>query len=150
MSCLAGWLACGCRAGCFMGCRAGCFMGSRAIVHGLLRWLVHWCMCRLDHGWLKCLTDCLLYFPSSPLCPVLQVADGAMRCFASLADRFTRRGTDPAPLAKHGLVEELISRLETSAPPAGPGGTPGNLTGEPGLHGLGRMRDGTNSMAMGP
>ena len=52
-----------------------------------------------------------------------------MRCFASLADRFTRRGTDPAPLAKHGLVEELISRLETTAPPGGPGGTPGNMTG---------------------
>lgn len=30
------------------------------------------------------------------------VADGALRCFASLADRFTRRGVDPAPLAQHG------------------------------------------------
>ncbi|MEQ2184093.1 E3 ubiquitin-protein ligase HTD1, partial [Goodea atripinnis] len=36
---------------------------------------------------------------------------GALRCFASLADRFTRRGVDPAPLAKHGLTEELLSRM---------------------------------------
>lgn len=42
---------------------------------------------------------------------VLQVSDGALRCFASLADRFTRRGVDPAPLAKHGLTEELLSRM---------------------------------------
>ncbi|NXW38796.1 HECD1 ligase, partial [Phaetusa simplex] len=40
-----------------------------------------------------------------------QVSDGALRCFASLADRFTRRGVDPAPLAKHGLTEELLSRM---------------------------------------
>lgn len=42
---------------------------------------------------------------------VRQVSDGALRCFASLADRFTRRGVDPAPLAKHGLTEELLSRM---------------------------------------
>uniref|UniRef100_A0A8C4R5R1 E3 ubiquitin-protein ligase n=1 Tax=Eptatretus burgeri TaxID=7764 RepID=A0A8C4R5R1_EPTBU len=40
-----------------------------------------------------------------------QVSDGALRCFASLADRFMRRGVDPAPLAKHGLTAELLSRL---------------------------------------
>ncbi|KAJ8291152.1 hypothetical protein GJAV_G00021980 [Gymnothorax javanicus] len=40
-----------------------------------------------------------------------QVSDGALRCFASLADRFTRRGVDPAPLAKHGLTEELLFRM---------------------------------------
>lgn len=39
------------------------------------------------------------------------MSDGALRCFASLADRFTRRGVDPAPLAKHGLTEELLSRM---------------------------------------
>ncbi|XP_050406417.1 E3 ubiquitin-protein ligase HECTD1 isoform X3 [Patella vulgata] len=39
------------------------------------------------------------------------VSDGALRCFASLADRFTRRGIDPAPLAKHGLILELTQRL---------------------------------------
>lgn len=39
------------------------------------------------------------------------MSDGALRCFASLADRFTRRGVDPAPLAKHGLTEELLCRM---------------------------------------
>ena len=40
-----------------------------------------------------------------------QAADGALRCFASLADRFTRLGVDPAPLAQSGLVEDLLERL---------------------------------------
>ncbi|XP_066599740.1 E3 ubiquitin-protein ligase HECTD1 isoform X2 [Prorops nasuta] len=43
------------------------------------------------------------------------VADGALRCFASLADRFSRRGTDPAPLASNGLVSELLYRLSNAA-----------------------------------
>ena len=38
------------------------------------------------------------------------VADGALRCFASLSDRFTRKGVDPEPLAKFGLIEELIRK----------------------------------------
>lgn len=42
------------------------------------------------------------------------VADGALRCFASLSDRFTRKGVDPAPLAKYGLVDELIRKLGDS------------------------------------
>ncbi|XP_014247371.1 E3 ubiquitin-protein ligase HECTD1 isoform X4 [Cimex lectularius] len=46
------------------------------------------------------------------------VADGALRCFASLSDRFTRRGVDPAPLAEHGLVRELLTRLSNAAGPA--------------------------------
>ncbi|XP_053207496.1 E3 ubiquitin-protein ligase HECTD1-like isoform X2 [Panonychus citri] len=41
------------------------------------------------------------------------VADGALRCFASLADRYTRRGIDPAPLAEHGLVDQLLSKLSS-------------------------------------
>lgn len=41
------------------------------------------------------------------------VSDGALRCFASLADRYTRRGIDPAPLAEHGLVDQLLLRLST-------------------------------------
>ncbi|KAL0106226.1 hypothetical protein PUN28_016138 [Cardiocondyla obscurior] len=45
------------------------------------------------------------------------VADGALRCFASLADRFSRRGTDPAPLASNGLVSELLYRLSNAAGP---------------------------------
>ncbi len=54
----------------------------------------------------------------------LQVSDGALRCFASLADRFTRRGVDPAPLAKHGLTEELLSRMAAAGGTAsGPSST---------------------------
>ncbi|XP_070578126.1 E3 ubiquitin-protein ligase HECTD1-like isoform X5 [Ptychodera flava] len=56
------------------------------------------------------------------------VADGALRCFASLADRFTRRGVDPAPLAKHGLMNELLTRLSSCAVSLGATtktGTPG-------------------------
>lgn len=59
------------------------------------------------------------------------VADGALRCFASVADRFTRRGADPAPLAQHGLVTELLSRLSTVAGPivaTGTQGTPGKAS----------------------
>ena len=43
------------------------------------------------------------------------VSDGALRCFASLADRFTRRGIDPGPLAEHGLVNALLVRLSNAA-----------------------------------
>ena len=32
-----------------------------------------------------------------------RVADAALRCFASLADRFARAHADPAPLAEHGM-----------------------------------------------
>lgn len=64
------------------------------------------------------------------------VADGALRCFASVADRFTRRGVDPAPLAQHGLVTELLTRLSNAAGPAatvtqatpGKSTTPGSST----------------------
>ncbi|XP_060532522.1 E3 ubiquitin-protein ligase Ufd4 isoform X2 [Cylas formicarius] len=68
----------------------------------------------------------------------LHVADGALRCFASVADRFTRRGVDPAPLAQHGLVNELLTRLSTAAGSVSSGGsqsTPGksstSTTGTP-------------------
>ena len=44
-----------------------------------------------------------------------QVADGALKCFASLADRFIRKGVDPAPLAENGLTTELLSRLSQAA-----------------------------------
>ncbi|XP_055386641.1 E3 ubiquitin-protein ligase Ufd4 isoform X5 [Condylostylus longicornis] len=43
------------------------------------------------------------------------VADGALKCFASVADRFTRKGVDPAPLAEYGLVNELLKRLSNAA-----------------------------------
>lgn len=42
------------------------------------------------------------------------VADGALRCFASLSDRFTRKGVDPAPLARYGLIDELTRKLGDS------------------------------------
>jgi E3 ubiquitin-protein ligase HECTD1 len=47
------------------------------------------------------------------------VADGALKCFASVADRFTRKGVDPAPLAEYGLVKELLNRLSNAAGPIG-------------------------------
>ncbi|KAG7213737.1 hypothetical protein KM043_002970 [Ampulex compressa] len=56
------------------------------------------------------------------------VADGALRCFASLADRFSRRGTDPAPLASNGLVSELLYRLSNAA---GPGTSIAATSGNP-------------------
>ncbi|KAH7941678.1 hypothetical protein HPB49_016069 [Dermacentor silvarum] len=46
------------------------------------------------------------------------VSDGALRCFASLADRFMRRSLDPAPLAEHGLVQQLLGRMAHAAAPA--------------------------------
>ncbi|KAL3265554.1 hypothetical protein HHI36_009759 [Cryptolaemus montrouzieri] len=63
-----------------------------------------------------------------------QVADGALRCFASIADRFSRRGVDPAPLAQYGLVNELLTRLSSVAGPStvvGAQGTPGKITSLP-------------------
>lgn len=57
------------------------------------------------------------------------VSDGALRCFASLSDRFTRRGIDPAPLAQHGLLNELILRLSSAAGPTVTNiGTPGTFS----------------------
>ena len=40
-----------------------------------------------------------------------QISDPAMKCFVTLADRFIRRGKDPAPIADKGLIEVLIQRL---------------------------------------
>ena len=39
------------------------------------------------------------------------VADGALRCFASLSDRFVRKSTDPEPLARFGLIKQLVQKL---------------------------------------
>ena len=67
------------------------------------------------------------------------MADGALKCFASLADRFIRKGVDPAPLAECGLTTELLCRLSQVPGGAGHsssvGGTPGGGAGggvEPG------------------
>ena len=59
------------------------------------------------------------------------MAEGALRCFASLADRFTRRGVDPVPLARHGLVPELLHRLDkagSDAPNVSLSSTPSSLS----------------------
>ena len=71
------------------------------------------------------------------------VADGALKCFASLADRFIRKDVDPVPLAAHGLTQELLNRLSNaggsgvaqtvtrSGRPRGVTGTPGNAPTTP-------------------
>ncbi|XP_052768700.1 E3 ubiquitin-protein ligase HECTD1-like isoform X1 [Mya arenaria] len=59
------------------------------------------------------------------------VSDGSLRCFASLADRFTRRGEDPAPLAAHGLINVLLQRLCQAGEPGrntSVSSTPGKVT----------------------
>ena len=49
------------------------------------------------------------------------VADGALKCFASLADRFIRKNVDPEPLAEHGLMDELLRRLSNAVVTSGSG-----------------------------
>ena len=46
----------------------------------------------------------------------MKVSDGALKCFSSLADRFIRRGVDPAPLARNELMHELVDRLSEQLP----------------------------------
>ena len=55
-----------------------------------------------------------------------QISDPAMKCFVALADRFIRRGKDPAPIANKGMITELLKRLQhigKSLPTAQGGGT---------------------------
>ena len=47
------------------------------------------------------------------------MADGALRCFASLADRYTRKSIDPAPLAANGLIDDLLKRMNAASGPVG-------------------------------
>lgn len=90
-----------------------------------------------------CIQDCV-----ESLSTLLQhedpmVADGALKCFASVADRFTRKWVDPAPLAEYGLVNELLKRLSNAAGSAGNTGlsvasggtTPTTATGAPSTSG---------------
>lgn len=59
------------------------------------------------------------------------MSDGALRCFASLADRFTRRGVDPGPLAQYRLIDELLQRLHQAGEPGhntSITSTPGNIS----------------------
>ena len=46
-----------------------------------------------------------------------QISEPAMKCFVGLADRFIRRGKDPAPIAEKGLIEELMKRLSQVGKP---------------------------------
>ncbi|GAB0092249.1 E3 ubiquitin-protein ligase Ufd4 [Sergentomyia squamirostris] len=62
------------------------------------------------------------------------VADGALKCFASVADRFTRKGVDPAPLAEYGLVSELLNRLSNAAGPVASTSATGQNLQEGGGH----------------
>ncbi len=41
------------------------------------------------------------------------VSESALRCFASVADRFMRKNVDPAPLAEYGLLTHLIGCLQS-------------------------------------
>ena len=51
-----------------------------------------------------------------------QISEPAMKCFVGLADRFIRRGKDPAPIVENGLIEELIRRLAQVGQPASSSG----------------------------
>ena len=60
------------------------------------------------------------------------ISNPAMKCFVTLADRFIRRGRDPAPIAEKGLIEELIQQLSQIGQPlavAQGGATPEKPTG---------------------
>jgi len=57
------------------------------------------------------ITDCVKSLSSLLHFDDKMVSDGALRCFATLADRFSRKNTDPQPLATHGLTNELVKRL---------------------------------------
>ncbi|XP_015591532.2 E3 ubiquitin-protein ligase HECTD1 isoform X2 [Cephus cinctus] len=76
----------------------------------------------------KALPDCVEALSTLLRHEDAHVADGALRCFASLADRFSRRGIDPAPLASNGLVSELLYRLSNAA---GPGNSVAASSGNP-------------------
>ena len=48
--------------------------------------------------------------------PESYISDPTLKCFMMLADRFIRRGRDPAPIAEKGLIAELIGRLMSLSP----------------------------------
>ena len=47
-----------------------------------------------------------------------QVSEPAMKSFVALADRFIRRGKDPAPIASEGVQKVLIERLSSIGQPS--------------------------------
>lgn len=50
-------------------------------------------------------------------CEDPQISEPAMKCFVALADRFIRRGKDPAPIVEKGLIQELMKRLSQIGKP---------------------------------
>lgn len=68
-----------------------------------------------------CLPSCVECLSSLLRNEDSHVADGALKCFASLADRFIRKNVDPEPLAEHGLTDELLKRLSNASAQSGPG-----------------------------
>ena len=64
------------------------------------------------------------------------MADGGLKCFASLADQFIRKGVDPAPLAENGLTSELLARLSQVSASGGGRGHNTKVTGTPGGGGV--------------
>lgn len=47
-----------------------------------------------------------------------QISEPAMKSFVALADRFIRRGKDPAPIAGEGVQKVLIQRLTSIGQPS--------------------------------
>lgn len=47
-----------------------------------------------------------------------QISEPAMKSFVALADRFIRRGKDPAPIASEGVQKVLIQRLTSIGQPS--------------------------------
>ncbi len=60
-----------------------------------------------------------------------QLSEPAMKCFVGLADRFIRRGKDPAPIVENGLIEELIRRLAQVGQSSASGGQGGGGSAPP-------------------
>lgn len=47
----------------------------------------------------------------------INVSDGALKCFVSICNRFSRGKIDPATLVQHGLLDELIIKLSAAGRP---------------------------------
>ena len=63
----------------------------------------------------ECLPSCVECLSSLLRSEDQHVSDGALKCFAYLADRFIRKNVDPQPLAEHGLTTELLNRLSNAS-----------------------------------
>ena len=61
--------------------------------------------------------------------PQPYISDPTLKCFTMLADRFIRRGQDPAPIAEKGLLPELIGRLKSLGGGSGPSSSASSSSG---------------------